>query len=156
MYISICLYIYIYICVYVYIYMYVCECVCLCKMGWWCVCMAVSCMCHDVCVMTYPFACHDSSMCVSWLIHVRVMTHSYVSHDSYMRVSYLIHACVMTHSRVYYDMKIGRYFVSVQFRWYRSWRLHDHMEHYWDRVRHNKMIDSWWCLIDKEFVLFGW
>ena len=39
--------------------------------------------------------CHDSFVCVPWLIHMCDMTHSYVRHDSFM--------CDMTHSHVRHD-----------------------------------------------------
>jgi len=48
-----------------------------------------------MCVMTHSYVCHDSFICVSWLIHMCVMTHSYVCHDSFIFVSWLIHMCVL-------------------------------------------------------------
>jgi len=42
----------------------------------------------DVFAMTNSYVCHDSFMCMPWLIHVW--------HDSFMRVPWLIHVCAMT------------------------------------------------------------
>ena len=49
-------------------------------------------------VMSYSYVCHDSFMCVTWLIHMCDMTHSCVWHDSFICVTWLIHVCDMTHS----------------------------------------------------------
>ena len=35
-----------------------------------------------MCDMTHTYVCHDSFMCVTWLMHTCDMTHSYVCHDS--------------------------------------------------------------------------
>jgi len=45
--------------------------------------------------MTHPNVWHDSSICVTWLIHKCGMTHPYVWHDSYISVTWLwlIHMC---------------------------------------------------------------
>jgi len=48
--------------------------------------------------------CHDSFICVTWLIHICDMTHSYVQHDSFICVTWLIHMCAMTHSYVWHDL----------------------------------------------------
>jgi len=37
-----------------------------------------------MCAMTYSYACHDSFICVPWLIYMCAMTHSYVCHDSFI------------------------------------------------------------------------
>ena len=34
--------------------------------------------------MTHSYMCHDSFICVPWLIHMCAMTHSYVCHDSFI------------------------------------------------------------------------
>jgi len=55
------------------------------------------------------YVCHDSFICVSWLIHMFVMTHSYVS--------WLIHMCVMTlviSIRYSHIPRIWRYKVIVR------------------------------------------
>jgi len=35
------------------------------------------------CSMTHPYVCHDSLICLTWLIHTRDMTHLFMWHDSY-------------------------------------------------------------------------
>ena len=64
--------------------------------------MCVTWLIH-VCDMTHPCVWHDSSMCVTWLIHVCDMTHPCVWHDSSMCATWLIHACDMTHPCVRHD-----------------------------------------------------
>jgi len=46
-----------------------------------------------------PHVCHDSFICVPWLIHMRAMTHSYVHHDSFwsQRLHHC-HTCTPPHS----------------------------------------------------------
>jgi len=56
-----------------------------------------------VCTMTHPYVCHDSSICVPWLIHMCAMTHSYIWCDSFICVIWLIHMCAMTHSCAWHD-----------------------------------------------------
>jgi len=63
-----------------------------------------------MCAMTYSYVCHDSFICVPWLIRMCAMTHSYVCHDSFICVPWLVHTCAMTHvacrtSQVVYRMK---------------------------------------------------
>jgi len=53
-----------------------------------------------MCAVTHLYVCHDSFICVPWLIHMCAMTHSYVCHDSFICVPWLIHMCAMTHSYV--------------------------------------------------------
>ena len=70
-------------------------------------------VCHDsllcvpwlihMCAMTHSHVWHDSFICVPWLIHMCAMTHSYVCHDSFICVPWLIHMCAMTHSHVCHD-----------------------------------------------------
>ena len=52
---------------------------------------------------TQLFVCHESSICVPWLIHLCGMTHSSVCHASCICVPWLIHLCAMTHSSVCHD-----------------------------------------------------
>ena len=52
--------------------------------------------------MTHPCLWHDSSICVTWLIHMRDMTHSYVSHDSFACVTWLTYVCAMPCSHVWH------------------------------------------------------
>ena len=52
---------------------------------------------------SWGHVCHDSSICVPWLIHMCAMTHSYVCNDSSICVPWLIHMCAMTHSHVCHD-----------------------------------------------------
>jgi len=40
--------------------------------------------------MTHSYVCHDSFICVPWLIHMCDTTHSYVWHDSFICVTYLV------------------------------------------------------------------
>ena len=40
---------------------------------------------HPPAIYPYLSACHDSFMCVPWLIHVCAMTHSCVRHDSFVK-----------------------------------------------------------------------
>jgi len=74
-----------------------------------------------MCDMTHSYVCHDSFICVPWLIHSFIcatwlvhmrdvthsymcaMTRSYVCHDSFVYVPWLIHMCDMTHSYVWHD-----------------------------------------------------
>jgi len=44
-----------------------------------------------MCNTTSSYVWHDSSMCVTWPIHMCDTTHSYVWHDSSMCVTWLIH-----------------------------------------------------------------
>jgi len=46
--------------------------------------------------MTHVCVCHDSCMCVSWLMYVCVVTHVGVCHDSCTCMSWLMHMWVMT------------------------------------------------------------
>jgi len=56
-----------------------------------------------MCAMTHPNGCHDSLICVPWLIQIFVMTHSYLWHDSFIRAMWLVPTCDMTHSYVWHD-----------------------------------------------------
>jgi len=68
-------------------------------------------VCHDsficvpwlihMCAMTRSNVCHDSFICVPWHIHMCAMTHSNVFHGSLLRVSGPIHMCAMNHSYVW-------------------------------------------------------
>jgi len=71
-------------------------------------------LCHDsfICVTWLIHTCgvtqscvgYDSVMCGAWLIHVWVVTHSLACHDSFMRwppVTWLLRVYSMTHSCVY-------------------------------------------------------
>jgi len=57
----------------------------------------------NVCVTAHACLWHDSSVCVTWLIHVRVMTHSSVWRASCMHVSRLIHVYDTSHSFLWRD-----------------------------------------------------
>jgi len=54
-----------------------------------------------MCDMTHPYVWHDSSRCVTWLIHICLTwlihmcerTHLCVSHGSFIFVTWLIHTC---------------------------------------------------------------
>jgi len=56
-------------------------------------------------------ACHDSFICMTWLVHMCDMKHSYVRHDSFICVPWLVFLCVtclicvcyVTHSYVMYQ-----------------------------------------------------
>jgi len=52
---------------------------------------------------THLYACHDSFVCVTWLIHIRAMTHSHLWYDSFTWVPWLIYIHHMTHSYVWHD-----------------------------------------------------
>jgi len=78
--------------------------------------MNCSYLCHDsficvpwlvrMCAMTHSYVCQDSFTCMPWLIHLCAMTHSYVCHGSFICVPWLIHLCTMAHSHVGYDSSI--------------------------------------------------
>jgi len=57
----------------------------------------------DLCAMPHAHMCHDSFICVPWIIHMCEMARSYVWHDSFIRVTWLIHMCDMTHSYLWRD-----------------------------------------------------
>ena len=57
-----------------------------------------------MCAMTQTQdVCHDSSICMTWLIHMCDVTHPYVWHDSFICVTWLIHVCDMTHPYMWQD-----------------------------------------------------
>ena len=84
-----------------------------------------------MCDVTHLYACHDSSVRATWLIHTRDVTHSHVWHDSFIcvtwltdlqiakrseshicvcawhdsciRMTWLIHMCDMNHSHVWHN-----------------------------------------------------
>jgi len=69
---------------------------------------------------------HDSSMRMTWLIHMRDMTHSYAWHDFSTRVTWLIHcvtwlihACGMTHLHAWHASSI---FTCV------TWLIHQEVQ----------------------------
>jgi len=106
--------------------------------------------------------CHDSSICVTWLIHTYEITHSYVWHDSFMYVymcdKNLTQSCLqhwhyvmipshcrqqqwrsarndMTHSYVWHDS-----FVCV------TWLIHVYIRATWTWLNHTCAIDTTsWC-----------
>ena len=53
----------------------------------------------------YKYICkwHDSSMYVTWLVHVRDMTHACVWHDSCMHVTWLMYVCDMKCACMWHD-----------------------------------------------------
>jgi len=55
-----------------------------------------------MCAMTHSYVCHDSFVCVPWLIHTRAMTHSYLWHDSFIRAPWIVHMDAITRSYVCY------------------------------------------------------
>jgi len=68
----------------------------------------------------HSYVCHDSFICVPWLIDMCAMTHTYVCHDSFICVPWLIHMCVMTRSYVPYAylwiLGLGRQDFLIFFR----------------------------------------
>ena len=53
--------------------------------------------------MTHSCVCHDSFICVTWLIHADscicvTLTHAHMWHDALMCVTWLIHMCDTTHA----------------------------------------------------------
>jgi len=64
-----------------------------------------------MCAMTHAYVCHDSCICVTWLMHMCDMTRAHVWHDSGTCVTWLIHMCginvnrlcAMTHAHVWHD-----------------------------------------------------
>ena len=105
------MYIYTYVYIYVYIYIYINQ-MCVSKYGIKIKshhhlreCFAIVCSesqrlhhCH-MCAMTHSYVCHDSFICVPWLIHMRAMTHSYVYHDSFLSQRlHHYHMCTPPHS----------------------------------------------------------
>ena len=76
-----------------------------------------TCVCHDsflcvpwlisMCVMTHFYVCHDKFVCVPWLISMCAMTHFYVCHDSSVCVPWLICMCAMTHLYMWHDHPNG-------------------------------------------------
>jgi len=46
--------------------------------------------------VSHSYVCHDSFLCVPWLIPMCAMTHSYVWHDSFMCVTWLLHTYEIT------------------------------------------------------------
>jgi len=79
------------------------------------------------CAMTHFYVCHDSVLCVPWLIStcesdmtdgaqdMCVMPDLYVCHDSFLCVQWLISMCAMTH-----------FYVRVRHDWWRTrhvWRV---------------------------------
>ena len=117
------------ICMYagMHVFMYMCVCLCARARVYVCVCV---CVCLWMCMYvmtheswkyapwvviigahrrymeptkTHSYVCHDSFICVPWLIVMCVITHLYVCHDSWLMTrshacyaSWLIHICVMT------------------------------------------------------------
>jgi len=77
--------------------------------------------------MTHSYVWHDSSICVTWLIHMFDMTHSY---DSSICVTWLIHMFDMTHSYVWHDS-----FICV------TWRIH-----MCDMIQSYVWLDSFICV----------
>jgi len=59
-----------------------------------------------VCYTTQSFEWHDSSIHVTWLIHMCDMTDSFVWHDSFIRVKWLNHWCDTTHLWEWHDLFI--------------------------------------------------
>jgi len=60
-----------------------------------------------MCDMTHPHEWHDSSKCVTWLIHMNDMTHPNVWHDSSTCVTWLIHMYDMTHLPVWHGTDLA-------------------------------------------------
>ena len=85
--------------------------------------------------MTHSYVCHDSFICMTWLIPMCAMTHSCVFHDSFMCVPWLIPMYVRTHSCVCHDSflcapwliiiyaTMYSYVCHESFIWV-SWRIH--------------------------------
>jgi len=47
-------------------------------------------------VVTHSYVCHDSFICVTWLIHMCDVTRSYVLHGSFICLTWLIHMSRVT------------------------------------------------------------
>ena len=70
-------------------------------------------VCHDsficvpwlirMCAMIHSYVCHGSFTCVTWPINMCDIAHSYVCHGLFISVPGLLHMCAMTHSYVCHD-----------------------------------------------------
>jgi len=65
-------------------------------------------VCDDMCAMTHSSVCHDSFICVPWLIYMYAMTHSQMCHDSFTCVPRLIPMFAVTHSVARTNRRVAR------------------------------------------------
>jgi len=73
---------------------------------------------HKACDI-YSYVWHDSSTCVTWLIHIRAMTHPYVAGPAKLWREALdvpIHTCDMTHAYIWHNS-----FICVTWLIHMSW-----------------------------------
>jgi len=66
----------------------------------------------NMCDMTHSYVWHDSSIRVTWCIHVCKLNHVYVWYDSFICVTWLIYMCDMTHLYVWLDSCISSALVN--------------------------------------------
>jgi len=103
--------------------------------------------------VTHLYVLHDSSVRVTWLIHICGMTHSRVWHDSFICETWLMHACDMrvtwldimddmTHSCVCTTRQYARHDPSMCV----TWVIHVWLDHSyaWLRIQMWDMTHTCW------------
>ena len=106
---------------------------------------------HD---MTYSYVCHDSFICVPWLIHMCDMTHSYVWHESdlYVDTHMQLHVSLQLPVHASCAWVMAHVWMSHGTRMNESWHTYEWvMAHVWmsHGTRMNqrcRMCAAWvWC-----------
>ena len=132
----------------------------------------VTCVCHDsficvpwllqMCDMTHSHVWHGSFTCVTWLIHMCYMAHSHVWHDSFTCETWFIHMCDMTHSYVRHDSFIRETWLIDMWDMAHSHVLHDSflcetwLLHMWDMTHPHVLHGAFTCVLWLNHICDMW
>jgi len=112
----------------------------------------VTCLMCNVWRVHVTYVWQDSSIHVTWLIHICDRTHPYVWHDSFIHETWLIHMCDMTHSYMKYDLficvtwLIHTWNMTYSYVWHDSFILEIWLIHMCDMTHSYMKYDLFICV----------